>query len=77
MSQMSYKVMMGNGTEETISFNPAQFKTLNVWNVSFDNGQKAMLYKLGNEWMQHNESDLDRHSLLTIGEQIDNSQPKV
>jgi hypothetical protein len=77
MSQMSYKVMMGNGTEETIRFNPAQFKTLNVWNVSFDNGQKAMLYKLGNEWMQHNESDLDRHSLLTIGEQIDNSQPEV
>lgn len=77
MSQMSYKVMMGNGTEETIRFNPAQFKTLNVWNVSFDNGQKAMLYKLGNEWMQHNESDLDRHSLLTIGEQIDNSQPII
>ncbi|OKS89679.1 hypothetical protein RG47T_5164 [Mucilaginibacter polytrichastri] len=44
-----------------------------MWNVSFDTGQKAMLYKLGNEWMQHNESDLDSHSLLTIGEQIDHS----
>jgi hypothetical protein len=66
MSQMSYKIMMGNGTEQTISFIPAQFKSLNVWNVNFDNGQKAMLYKLGNEWMQHNESELDRHTLVTI-----------
>ncbi|SFT24980.1 hypothetical protein SAMN04487890_12270 [Mucilaginibacter polytrichastri] len=70
---MSYKVRMGNGTEQTIKFISAEFKNLIVWNVSFDTGQKAMLYKLGNEWMQHNESDLDSHSLLTIGEQIDHS----
>lgn len=49
MSQMSYKVMTGNGTEQTIRFDPAEFKNLKVWNVSFDDGQKAMLYKLGNE----------------------------
>jgi len=69
--------MMGDGTEQTISFNPAQFKSLNVWNVNFDNGQKAMLYKLGTEWMQHNESELDRNSLMAIGEQIDNSISEV
>jgi hypothetical protein len=71
MSQMSYKVMMGNGTEQTISFSSAEFKSLKVWNVSFDSGQQAMLYKLGSEWMQHNESELDSHSLLIIGKQID------
>jgi hypothetical protein len=62
---------MGNGTEQMIRFDAALFKNLKVWNVSFDNGQKAMLYKLGNEWMQHNESELDSVSLLTIGKQID------
>ncbi len=77
MSQMSYKVMMGNGTEQTIRFDPAEFKNLKVWNVSFDNGQKAMLYKLGNEWMQHNESELDRDLLVTIGEYIDHSLTEV
>lgn len=73
MSQTSYKVKMGNGIEQTIRFNSAKFKGLKVWNVIFDDGQKVMLYKLGNEWMQHNESELDKHSLLTIGEQIDHS----
>jgi hypothetical protein len=65
--------MMGNGREQTISFNPAEFKGLQVWNVSFEDGQQVMLYKLGNEWMQHNESELDPHSLLLVGAQIDHS----
>jgi len=65
--------MMGNGSEQTIRFDPAEFKSLKVWNVSFEDGQQAMLYKLGNEWMQHNESELDSHSLLMVGAQIDHS----
>jgi hypothetical protein len=77
MSQISYKVIMGNGTEQTIRFTSAQFKSLNVWNVTIGDAQKAMLYKMGNEWMQHNESELDRHSLINIGTQIDHSLSEV
>jgi hypothetical protein len=77
MSEMIYKVLMGNGTEQTISFTSAEFKSLKVWNVRFDNGQQTMLYKLGNEWMQHNEGELDMHSLLSIGEKIDHSLSEV
>lgn len=74
---MSYKITMGNGTEQMISFIPAEFKSLNVWNVSFEDGNRAMLYKAGNEWMQHNESELDPHCLLMVGEQIDHSLSEV
>ena len=62
---------MGNGIEQTISFTSAKFKNLNVWSVYFDDGKEAMLYKCGNEWMQRNEGELDAHSLINIGKQID------
>ena len=65
--------MMGNGSMQMIKFDPVEYKSLKVWNVSFEDGQQAMLYKLGSEWMQHNESELDQHSLLMVGAQIDQS----
>jgi len=65
--------MITKGIEQIIGFDSGDFKNLKVWKVCFEDGQKVMLYKLGNEWLQHNESDLDSHSLLAIGEHIDQS----
>jgi len=64
-------MIMIDGISQTISFTPATYKKLSVWAIRFEDGKQAMLYKCGEEWMQHNEGSLDAHSLITIGNQID------
>jgi len=68
---MSDQRIINNGISQAISFSPTQFKKLAVWTVHFEDGEEAMLYKCGGEWMQRNEGALDAPTLIAIGSQID------
>jgi hypothetical protein len=68
---MKYKIKLKDGTAHLIQITSAYFKSWHVWNIRFEDGKAAMLFKLGNEWMQRNEDYLDAHVLNAIGSQID------
>ena len=68
---MKYKIKLPNGTAHLIQITSAYFKSWHVWNVKFEDGKAAMLFKLGSEWMQRNEDFLDAQVLNAIGAQID------
>jgi hypothetical protein len=68
---MNYKIKLPDGTVQLIQITSAYFKTWHVWNIKFDDGKAAMLFKMGSEWMQRNEDFLDTHVLNTIGSFID------
>ncbi|WP_299498384.1 hypothetical protein [Mucilaginibacter sp.] len=61
---------LADGTTQIIQITADYFKTWRVWRVQV-NGKVAMLYKLGNEWMQRHEDYLDAHTLSVIGKYID------
>jgi hypothetical protein len=69
---MKYRIQLADGTAQLIKITSAYFKSWHVWNVQFDDGKKAVLFKLGSEWMQRNEDFLDAHILDSIGKCIDN-----
>ncbi len=68
---MKYKIKLADGTMQLVKITSAYFKSWQVWNVQFDDGKAAMLFKLGSEWMQRNEDYLDAHVLSVIGNHID------
>ena len=68
---MKYKIKLADGTMQLVKITSAYFKSWQVWNVQFDDGKAAMLFKLGSEWMQRNEDYLDAHVLSLIGNRID------
>jgi hypothetical protein len=68
---MKYKIKLPNGTAQFIQITSAYFKSWHVWNVKFEDGKAAMLFKIGSEWMQRNEDFLDAQILNAIGAQID------
>ncbi|MDB4926530.1 hypothetical protein [Mucilaginibacter sp.] len=67
---MKFKMKLADGTTQIIQITADYFKTWRVWRVQV-NGKVAMLYKLGNEWMQRHEDYLDARTLLAIGNYID------
>jgi hypothetical protein len=74
---MSYEIILADGAILPLQITAATFKNWKVWKIQFKDGKEAMLYKCGNEWVQRNEDELDAHSLLTIGNQIDHINTTV
>lgn len=77
---MKYKVLLA-GTAHYIKIKAEHYKNWKVWRIQFDNGKKATLVKMGNEWMQRHEDFLDKSALITIGQFIDrmilNTNPAI
>lgn len=68
---MKYKIKLADGTAQLVQITSAYFKSWHVWNVRFDDGKVAMLFKLGSDWMQRHEDSLDAHVLNSLGGLID------
>ncbi|HEY4196079.1 MAG TPA: hypothetical protein VGM63_11120 [Mucilaginibacter sp.] len=68
---MNYKITLPDGTTQAIQIISTNFKRLKVWLVQFKDGKHAMLYKVGNEWMQRTEDFLDTALVIAIGRCID------
>ena len=71
MKGLKHKIKLPDGTAQFINITGAWFKSWHVWIVKFDNGKAAMLFKLGDEWMQRNEDILDEPVLNAVGKCID------
>ncbi len=68
---MSHEILLADGAILILQITAATFKTWKVWKIQFADGREAMLYKLGNEWVQRNEDQLDESSIVAIGQHID------
>ena len=68
---MKYKIKLADGTAHLVQITSAYFKTWHVWNIKFEDGEAAMLFKMGSEWMQRNEDYLDAHVIQALGSCID------
>jgi hypothetical protein len=68
---MNYKIILPDGTTQAIQIISTSFKQLKVWLVRFKDGKQAVLYKVGNEWMQRTEDFLDSTLIMAIGRCID------
>jgi hypothetical protein len=68
---MKYKIKLADGTAQLVQISSAYFKSWHVWKVKLNDGKRAMLFKLGSEWMQRNEDFLDANVLSAIGACID------
>jgi len=68
---MKYKIRLANGKAQIIKISSAYFKSWHVWNIQFEDGKVAMLFKLGGEWMQRNEDFLDAQLINILGSSID------
>ena len=68
---MGFEIILADGSIELIHISSTTYKNWNVWRIKFTDGREAMLYKIGKEWVQRYEDQLDIHALLTIGECID------
>ncbi|MDP9046968.1 MAG: hypothetical protein M3N14_02450 [Bacteroidota bacterium] len=68
---MKYKIKLANGKVQLAQITSAYFKSWHVWNVRFDDGKVAMLFKLGSDWMQRNQDFLDVQVLNSLGDCID------
>ena len=68
---MNYKIMLPDGTTQAIQIISTNYKRLKVWLVRLKDGKQAILYKVGNEWMQRTEDFLDSSLLMAIGRCID------
>ncbi len=71
MNGFKHKIKLPDGSAQFIQITSAWFKSWHVWVVRFDNGKAAMLFKLGDEWMQRNEDILDATVLKAAGKCID------
>lgn len=54
-----------------IQLTATTYKELKVWEVKFEDGRQAVLYKCGLEWMQRNEDNLSTSLIENIGNRID------
>lgn len=69
---MSYDILIyRKGYKQALRVIADTFKNRKVWKVRFQDGEEALLFKCGNEWLHRNEDDLDRGLLKAIGEKID------
>ena len=68
---MKHKIKLADGTAHIVKITSAYFKSWHVWNIQFEDGKVAMLFKLGGEWMQRNEDFLDAHVINVVGRCID------
>ena len=68
---MNFEIMLPNGAIQFLQITAITFNNRGAWQVQFDNGKEVVLYNCGNEWMQRNEDNLDRQSLIAIGKCID------
>ena len=71
MNTVKHKIKLPDGTIQIIRITSAWFKSWHVWIVKFDNGQAAMLFKMGSEWMQRHDDFLDATLLDAVGKRID------
>ncbi|WP_139377394.1 hypothetical protein [Daejeonella lutea] len=70
-------VLSGHGTKYVLQLIASTLKSLRVWNVRFQDGAEAVLFKCGSEWMQRNEDNLDHWLIKAIGEKIDQINPQI
>lgn len=70
-------VLSLNGYKHVLQLISETFKSMNVWKVKFQDGAEAVLYKVGNVWLQRNEDNLDNSLLKAIGEHIDRMSMNV
>ncbi len=70
-------VLSLNGYKHVLQLISETFKSMNVWKVKFHDGAEAVLYKVGNVWLQRNEDNLDNSLLKAIGEYIDRMNMNV
>ncbi|MEJ7692923.1 hypothetical protein [Daejeonella sp.] len=70
-------VLSGNGSKYVLQLISSSLKSLRVWKVRFQDGAEAVLIKVGNEWLQRNEDNLDHWLIKAIGEKIDQINPQV
>lgn len=68
---MKYKIKLADGTAQLVQITSAYFKSWHVWNVRFDDGKVAVLFKVGSDWMQRNQDFLDGQVLIMLGDCID------
>ena len=47
-----------NNINEFIQLTATNYKELKVWEIKFEDGRQAVLYKCGSAWMQPNEDNL-------------------
>ena len=71
MSAVKHKIKLPDGRIQIIRITSAWFKSWHVWIVRLDNGQAAMLFKMGSEWMQRHDDFLDAPLLDAVGKRID------
>ena len=75
---MHYEIVLSrNGYKHILQLISETFKSWKVWKVRFQDGAEAVLFKVGNEWMQRNEDNLEHWLLKAIGEQIDRINPEI
>ena len=70
-------VLSGNGSKYVLQLISSSLKSLRVWKVRFQDGAEAVLIKVGSEWLQRNEDNLDNWLIKVIGEKIDQINPQV
>ncbi len=70
-------ILSGNGSKYVLQLISSSLKSLRVWKVRFQDGAEAVLMKVGNEWLQRNEDNLDNWLIKAIGEKIDQINPGV
>jgi hypothetical protein len=67
----SHEIILEAQALQDVSITSLLFNSRKVWKVEFHNGNEALLYKCGNEWMQRIDDNLDVSSVLAIGKYID------
>ncbi|MES3017910.1 MAG: hypothetical protein V4721_09035 [Bacteroidota bacterium] len=70
-------ILSGNGSKYVLQLISSSLKSLRVWKVRFQDGAEAVLMKVGNEWLQRNEDNLDNWLIKAIGEKIDQINPQI
>lgn len=70
-NKMFFEIILEEQSSEYINITSLIFNSRKVWKVEFHNGNEAVLYKCGNEWMQRIEDNLEIDSLMAIGKCID------
>jgi predicted hydrocarbon binding protein len=70
---MLFEIISEGQVSQSVNITQFIFKSRKVWKVEFENGNEAVLYKCGNEWMQRIEDNLNTSLVMTIGKHIDGS----
>lgn len=69
-------IILPEDQKQWIQITTVTYKKLKVWKVKLENSKQFTLYKCGNDWMQHNEDNLEPQLLQTIGSYIDDTFKK-